>query len=167
MTIALAAGARVTADPESGAMEAALKMLGAGPKTRSDLLRRLVARGHDIHDASGCLDRLEQMGYIDDESFSERWVESRQQRTPSGKIVLRQHLLRKGVPREIVERVLEKSVEEESAAASAACTYLGRAGRLAERDAISGKLAAHLRSRGFEYDIITKTVRSFLETEPE
>ncbi|MDP2857373.1 MAG: regulatory protein RecX [Bacillota bacterium] len=157
----------MTPDPKSSAMEAALKMLGAGPKTRADLLRRLVARGHDVQDASVCLDRLQQMGYIDDESFSEHWVESWQQRTPSGKMVLSQHLLRKGVPREVVERVLEKSVREESAAAAAARTYLGRAGRLAERDAVPAKLAAHLRSRGFEYDIITKTVRDLLETEPE
>ena len=148
-------------------MEAALKMLVAGPKTRAALLRRLVSQGHGLHDAGACLDRLEQMGYIDDELFSERWVEVHQQRAPSGAALLRQHLLRKGVPREVVERVLGRSLQEEPAALSAAQSYLDKARNPWDRDTVAVKLGSHLRARGFEYDIIAKTVRDLLGTGPE
>lgn len=148
------------------AMQAALKMLAAGPRTRADLLHRLVSRGYALQDAEECVSRLEQMGYVDDESFSEYWVEVHQQRTPSGAALLRQHLLQKGVSAEVVERVLGRVLQEETAALSAGRLYLARS-RPGNRDTVAAKLASHLRTRGFEYDIITKTVRDLLEAGPE
>ncbi len=143
------------------AMQAALKLLAAGPKTRASLLQRLVSRGYALQEAGECISRLEQMGYIDDESFCEHWLEVHQQRTPSGAALLTQHLLQKGVSPEVVERVLGRVLQEETAALTAARLYLAKAGP-GNRDSVRMKLASHLRTRGFEYDIITKTVRDLL-----
>ncbi|MDP9443359.1 MAG: recombination regulator RecX, partial [Actinomycetota bacterium] len=66
------------ADPESVARALALRRLNAQPRTRAELEQTLAQRSVPPEVAAGVLDRLEQVGLVDDAAFARSWVESRQ-----------------------------------------------------------------------------------------
>ena len=66
------------------------------------------------------LDRLEEVGLVDDEAFAQSWVESRQQRRHLSRSALRRELQLKGVDRDQVDAALATvDIEDELAAARA------------------------------------------------
>ena len=70
--------------------------------------------------AATVLDRLEEVGLVDDEAFAQSWVESRQQRRHLSRSALRRELQSKGVDRDQVDAALATvDVEDELAAARA------------------------------------------------
>ena len=51
-------------------------------------------------------DRMRELGYLDDEAFAERCVESRQAGRPRSERMLRQELAQKGIDRDTIERTM-------------------------------------------------------------
>lgn len=49
--------------------------------------------------------RLKELGYIDDEMYAKRFIESRNRSRPKGKKLIRLELLRKGVSQDIIDSV--------------------------------------------------------------
>lgn len=88
-------------------MEAAAAFLAVRPRSVVETRRRLRYHGyrHDLVDH--VLERLVELGYLDDEAFARAWVESRDRARPRGESALRRELSLKGVARETVEHVLE------------------------------------------------------------
>src|SRR6266508_3342202 len=84
--------------------EAALKLLERTLRTRSDLQRRLKEKGFDAATASEVLDRLAEVGLVDDLEFARAWLAGRWGRRPSGWRRLEQELRAKGVSQEDAHR---------------------------------------------------------------
>ncbi len=59
------------------------------------------------------LNRLKDYGYIDDEKFALWWIHQRRSFRPKGERMIRQELLKKGVPKHIVMGVIDR-VQTES-----------------------------------------------------
>ena len=53
------------------------------------------------------MDRLTELGFLDDEAFARAWVESRDRAHPRGQRVLRNELRTRGVARDLVDRAME------------------------------------------------------------
>ena len=90
------------------------------------------------------VERLGQLGYVDDVKFAQWWVGQRQGRKPKGIPLIKGELLRHGVPRDIIEQVLSSQIEDQEVLAKKAIELKIRT--VKARD----KLMAFLMRRGFD-----------------
>ncbi len=112
--------ARRGADEEppdlAATLEIALRFLGARPRTRWELARRLKRSGAEADVVEATLARLAELGYVDDEAFAQWWSEQRDRHAPRGRRLIDAELRQKGVPREVLEQLrdvpLERSPED-------------------------------------------------------
>jgi regulatory protein len=87
-------------------MDAAARYLEARPRSISETRTRLSGAGYPGPLVEQVLQRLVELGYLDDLAFARAWVESRDRAHPRGESALRRELERKGVAREVTEAVL-------------------------------------------------------------
>jgi regulatory protein len=88
------------ADPVSAARTACLNLLTTRARTRSELSGDLTRRGFDPDVIREVLDRLVEVGLVDDADFAEQWVTSRHRHQGLGRRALADELRRKGVDQE-------------------------------------------------------------------
>lgn len=90
-----------TKDPESVARDLCLRALTGAPKTRQQLADLLAQREIPEEVAEQVLDRLVEVGLVDDEAFAEAWVRSRQSGRGLARRALKAELRAKGVDDEV------------------------------------------------------------------
>ncbi len=83
-----------------------LRLLTVRARTRAELQGRLAKRGYPDDISTDVLDRLAQVGLVDDEDFAEQWVRSRQINAGKGKRALAAELRTKGVDNEVIAAAL-------------------------------------------------------------
>lgn len=96
------------ADPESVVRSIVLRKLSAAPRTRSELEKDLARRGADPAIAAAVLDRFEDVGLVDDETFAAMWVESRHRSKALARSVLRHELRQRGVDAETIDSAVDQ-----------------------------------------------------------
>jgi regulatory protein len=94
-------------DVSTPCREAALKLLERTRRTRRDLERRLKEKDFDAPTIASTLDRLTEVGLIDDVEFARAWLAGRWGRRPSGWRRLEQELRTKGISQADAERARE------------------------------------------------------------
>jgi regulatory protein len=91
---------------EEQARSLCLRLLTARARTRSELEGQLAKRGYADDVSERVLDRLAQVGLIDDADFAEQWVRSRRVNAGKGKRALAAELRTKGVDDEVITTTL-------------------------------------------------------------
>jgi regulatory protein len=143
------------ADPVGTARTIALRKLTASARTRHELDDALQKKNVPDEIARTVLDRLEEVGLIDDEAFAQSWVESRQQRRHLSRSALRRELQSKGVDRDQVDAALATvDVEDELTAARALAARKVSATSGLDPMVRDRRLAGVLARRGFGSGII-------------
>ena len=89
-------------------MEAAAAFLAVRSRSVDETRKRLVHLGYPAALVEQAVERLVEIGYLDDGAFARAWVESRDRARPRGAVALRRELQRKGVPDEVITGVLEQ-----------------------------------------------------------
>jgi regulatory protein len=92
-------------------LEAAARFLEVRARSVAEVRRRLTGAGYDPGLVDGAIDRLLDLGLLDDETFARAWVESRDRARPRGERAIRQELGLKGVDRVTVDLVLAERRE--------------------------------------------------------
>ncbi len=147
---------RVDRLESEAAMERALQLLAYRPRTREEIVRRLLREGFADERVGRLLARLEEAGLLDDDAFGAAFVRGRLGSRPEGIRLLAEALYRRGIPREralpIIHRVLEEEgVSEqdllERAGEKKMRSLGGKSPRVARR-----RLFEHLARRGFPLD---------------
>ena len=90
------------ADPEV-VLAAAARLLESRPRSVAEVRRHLEHAGYAADLIGEVLARLARLGYLDDDAFARAWIASRDRAHPRGERALRAELMRKGVPRDIVD----------------------------------------------------------------
>jgi regulatory protein len=85
------------------ALDVAARFLATRPRTRWEVERRLHRAGADTDVVAATLDRLVQMGLLDDVAFARWWAEQRDRHAPRGRRMVEAELRQHGVPREVLE----------------------------------------------------------------
>jgi regulatory protein len=98
----------VDADAESVARTIALRKLTAKACTRYELDQALKAKNVPEGVIDGVLDRLQEVGLVDDASFAVDWVASRQQRRHLSRRFLRRELQAKGIEPSHIDSALDR-----------------------------------------------------------
>ena len=95
------------ASREEQARNLCLRLLTARARTRAELEGQLAKRGYPYDVSKRVLDRLTQVGLIDDADFAEQWVRSRRANAGKGKRALAAELRTKGVDNDVIMAALD------------------------------------------------------------
>ncbi len=156
-------GATVSPTDPASCREAALKLLERTRRTRTDLARRLKDKGHAPTTVADVLDRLVEVGLVDDAEFARAWLAGRWGRRPSGWRRLQQELRAKGVSDDDIERARAQLTERGSAPdeVESAARLVAKARRRyakLEPHVQRQRLYALLARRGFGSDTIRRAL---------
>jgi len=154
------------ADPYAVARSIALDRIAARDRTRHELAKALRAKNVPPEVAEQVLDRLQEVGLVNDAAFAEAWVESRQQRRHLSRPALRRELQAKGVDRDEIDAALE-TVDFGDELAAARELARRRHAAIAELayPVRYRRLAGALGRRGFGGAIVTQVLREVLGEE--
>jgi len=120
-------------DPEI-VLAAALRFLEVRQRSTAEVRRRLTTAGYREDLVAGAIERLTELGMLDDAAFAQSWVESRDRARPRGERALRSELARKGIDRQVTDETLtQRDATDPGADAEAARRLLERHARALER----------------------------------
>lgn len=137
-----------------------LRLLAGQARTRQELADALRRRNVPPEAAEAVLNRMTDVGLVDDAEFAHAWVESRQQRRGLSRTGLRRELQRKGVDRELVEDAVgQVSGEDEREAARALAEKKLRSVRGLDPVVQRRRIAGALARRGFSGEVVSSVLR--------
>lgn len=153
-------------------MEVAARFLATRPRTRWEVERRLRRAGTEEPEILAALDRLTELGYLDDAAFARWWAEQRDRHSPRGRRMIEAELRQRGVPRDVIEAFREDHAvpertpedaalpgDEAERAREALATHLR--GRPMPVDAKAmRRVGMYLMRRGFDADVVRSTLRA-------
>lgn len=151
---------------EQDLLSAALRFLAPRPRSRAEVRRRLLRpRPHretpDPAAVDRVLERLAELGVLDDRDFAEFWVENRERFSPRSARAMGAELRQRGVDRQTVEAAADPERDEERALAAA--RQKQRAFTGLDYRTFREKVGAFLVRRGFSYEVARTTVRVLWE----
>jgi regulatory protein len=155
---------------EEQARNLCLRLLTARARTRSELAGQLTKRGYPDDVSARVLDRLTQVGLVDDADFAEQWVQSRRVNAGKGKRALAAELRTKGVDNDVITAVLagiDAGAERERAEQLVRDKL--RRERLGDDDdtKVMRRLVGMLARRGYGQAVAVDVVTSELASERE
>jgi len=155
----------------SKAMEIAVGYLGTRPRTRWETERRLRRAGATDPVIAETVERLAEIGYLDDAAFARWWGEQRDRHAPRGSRMIEAELRQHGVPREVIEAYRidhaapERRPEDETVpsteaerAADALARHLRGRPLPTDRKALQ-RIGMFLMRRGFDPETVRSTIR--------
>ncbi|GLW73078.1 hypothetical protein Kpho02_53770 [Kitasatospora phosalacinea] len=153
-------------DPAERARDVCLRLLTGAAKSRKQLADALRRKEIPEEVAEQVLDRLEEVGLIDDAAFAEAWVESRHAVRGLSRRALAQELRTKGVTGETAERaLLQVDADDETEAARALVARKLRSTAGLERGVRIRRLVGVLARRGYAEGLAFRVVREALDAE--
>lgn len=147
-----------------------LRLLTDRARTRAELTERLTKKGYPDDVSARVLDRLADVGLVDDADFAEQWVRSRRTHAGKGKRALAAELRNKGVSDEVITAALADidADAERARAEQLVQTRLRRESLATEDDArVVRRLVAMLARRGYHQSMAYEVVSAELGLERE
>ncbi|WP_322798649.1 regulatory protein RecX [Thermoflexus sp.] len=142
------------------AHEVALRFLSYRPRSEREVADHLRRKGFNVQTVEAELDRLRQVGLVDDRAFARFWIENRTAFRPRSRRALQAELRRKGISPAIIQEVLrEASLDEHSLALRLARE---RARRLQGLGPLTfrRRLTGYLLRRGFDGELVKEILRT-------
>ncbi|MGL4172538.1 MAG: regulatory protein RecX [Actinomycetota bacterium] len=101
------------AQQEEIARSLVLRQLTGSPKSRAHLTEVLLRRGIDHDVATRVLDRMEEVGLVDDAAFADSWVRYRHREKGSSRRLLARELHNKGIAPDIIDASVTQISEDD------------------------------------------------------
>jgi regulatory protein len=154
---------------EEQARALCLRLLTARACTRAELAGQLKKRGYPDEVSTRVLDRLTDVGLVNDADFAEQWVQSRRANASKGKQALAAELRTKGVEDDVIAVALNgiDSVAEYDRAAKLVRTKLRRENLDGDEAKVARRLSGMLARRGYSKTLCFDVVRVELALELE
>ena len=145
----------------------AIKFISYRMRSVSEVQQNLKKQGVSEDTIEAVIDRLQKNGLLDDLSFSQMWVENRNEFRPRSHRMLAIELQQKGIHSEIISQILEETTSDEELAYAAAQKQIRKYEQL-EWQEFRRKLSSYLARRGFSYGTIKPIVEQvWTELQPE
>ena len=149
---------------ESALREVILRRLSSAPRTREELSRDLLRRGADPEVFDPILDRLTEVGLIDDGEFARMWVQSRQRGRGLSRSALRRELRDRGVDAELVEGALATvSPDDERERARELALRRTLRSRGTDTATERRRLLGYLMRRGYSVGVATSVITEVMD----
>ncbi|MEQ8672968.1 MAG: RecX family transcriptional regulator [Aggregatilineales bacterium] len=150
-------------------MDKAVRFLSYRPRSVDEVRRNLIKNETPESIVEIALERLINMGYLDDEAFARFWLENRDMFKPRGTAALRYELRQKGITDTIIDLILSEFDVEDAAYRAAQSKVRSMRGKT-EQD-FRKKVGSFLQRRGFTYDVcrnaIEQSIQEIVENDPE
>jgi regulatory protein len=159
---------RTEPDPYDVARQIVLRQLAMVPRSRSELLQKLAQRGCTSDVAGAVLDRMTQVGLVDDEAYALMLVRSQQAGRGLAKRALARELRTKGIAGELAESALSSiSDEDERDRARALVDKKLRAMHGLGIEVQTRRLAGMLARKGYSSSMTFAVIREAIADAPE
>jgi regulatory protein len=142
--------------------ERALRLLAVRPRARRELESRLRQAGFETAEVSSELDRLEEVGLLDDGAFARELADHHMTVRGSARRAVAAALASKGVSRETIDRTLAGMEEDESVRALEVAKDRARRLTSLRPEAAYGRLLSFLARRGYDGGISREAARAAL-----
>ena len=155
--------------PERLAMDSALLLLKFRGRSEAELAKRLAQKKYEPDVVRKTIDRLRELGLLNDEKMAQEWVHGRR-KAGQGEIRIRQTLWKRGIPRELIDKALKESPLLEEAEGEIASepdraweALQKRAKRVKDMDrqTLYRRLGGYLARQGFSPDVVHDTVSKY------
>jgi len=137
----------------------ALDLLTRRNYTSAELQDKLLIEGYDEKEVVAVIAWLQQIGYIDDFRTAELWVDSRNRYRPTGVLGLKHELLQKGIPEEIIDKVINTPEQDYKLALKLAQARLTKLSELPKYKQYQ-RIGSLLQRRGFSADVIYRVLET-------
>jgi regulatory protein len=155
-------------DQTQAAKDYLLRRLNSRARTRSELAKELREKSFSDDVATEALDRLEEVGLINDDDFAKTWVSSRHKSKGLAGGVLRQELRKKGIADDtVVEALGEISQEEEYESAMKLAAKKYRALQREDRDTQIRRLVGFLARKGYPSNLCYRVAKEIVSDMPD
>ncbi len=152
----------MAATPYEKTMERALRLLSFKPRTVAQMRERLLEKEWaEAAIVEQVIERLKELGYLNDEQFAASYASTRLSARPLGRTRLRRDLQNKKLPTQITEQTLDEVYAdgaEEGLIDRAITKRLRLKGPPQTPEAVK-KLFDYLMRRGFNYPLVLRKVR--------
>lgn len=150
------------------AMDRAMSYLTSRDRTKKEMFLYLKEKGFDSLEISSVIERLEDLGLINDEKYAEGFVRSRLASKPHSKNSLYRQLMAHQVPESIIGSVLDDIPEDSDYenALSVAVKFC-RQFRDLDPELRRRRVLTRLQSRGFSYEVSRKAFETAESDEGE
>jgi regulatory protein len=142
--------------------DAALKFLSyrmRSEKEVRDKLRKKEFAGEIIDEV---IKDLKRVNLLDDYEFASAWIRDRISDKPRGKTLLKQELWKKGIKKEIIEKVLREYFEDEEEELNLAKQLLEKRKKRyenLEKNVAKRRIMSFLLRRGFSYETVKEVLK--------
>nr|WP_271209948.1 recombination regulator RecX [Rhodococcus wratislaviensis]GLK34811.1 hypothetical protein GCM10017611_16600 [Rhodococcus wratislaviensis] len=149
---------------ETQAKDLCLRLLTDRARSRAELAERLAKKGYSPEIAERVLDRLTEVGLVNDADFAQQWVHSRHTYSGKGKRALALELRRRGIGQEdATEALAQIDSEDERARATELVEKKLRTVSADDRDRAVRRLVSMLARRGFPQGMAFEVVKEQLD----
>jgi len=151
---------------EHAAREKCLRLLALRLRSAAELRARLSDSGFEDEVIGPVVGDLARSGLVDDEEFARAWVASRQASGGAGRQKLRWELRRKGLSEDLIRRVVDEGIDDQTETYQALTLARKRLkGNLRETKTLA-RIRRLLLGRGFGFETVDSVLQQ-LTTEAE
>ena len=156
------------ADAESVARAIVLRQLSMAPRSRSQLERKLRQRGCEDEVAAKVLDRMTEVGLVDDEAYAQMLVRSKQSDKGLARRALAHELRKQGIDQEIADDALgQVGAGDERVRAEQLVAKKLRSMRGLTPEVQTRRLAGLLARKGYSGEVAWPIIRDAVDGLPE
>lgn len=153
--------ARRSKNKNTEPLDVAIAYLGDKARTVREMEDKLDSLNYGEYEVYAAVERLKELGYLNDEKYAADFVETRLATKPVSKRKLYSQLYAHRVPKDIIEGALEEITEEvEKANALAVAKKFARQFEGFEPDEQRQRVVRRLMARGFDYDAAKYAIES-------
>jgi regulatory protein len=155
-------------DPHQVARQIVLRQLAMAPRSRAELAQKLAQRDCPADVAATVLDRMTEVGLIDDEAYAQMLVRSQRAGRGLARRALARELRKKGIDEHLAEEALATiSDEEEGDRARALVEKKLRAMHGLGLEVQTRRLAGMLARKGYSPGVTYAVIREAIADAPE
>jgi len=146
-------------------LDRALHFLSFRSRSEKEVRDNLLKKDASNETIEQIISWLKDHNFLDDKDFARRFIEQRIKLRPRGMRVIKMELKQKGISQEIIEEITaenEGEVDNELAMAKRIVEKKIMKYKGLEKREIYQKLGAHLASKGFNWDIIKRSIDEYL-----
>ena len=137
---------------------AALNLIAFRPRASGELTRKLREKGYGVAAAQAAVTRMQELGYLNDADFADRWIENRQEHRPRSRKLLQQELREKGIDAETIATVMADTEIDEVADALALAQKKAASMMVLDIATRQRRLSGFLARRGYGFDVIRQVL---------
>lgn len=137
----------------------AYRLLGHRARSRAELRRRLLAKGHDEAGIEAVLDRLADEDHLDDAAFARSYVADKRRFSGWGEDRLRHGLRELGVEAAVIEEAVTDEGDRDAELERAVAVLRRRSPPAAQDEAARRRALQALARRGFATSVAYEAVR--------